>query len=232
MTPEKFEIQIAYHYSKLEYKITLTPKSYDYGVDIICEKEDEKIAIQVKLYEVRVSNYKDVMYLFAGCNYYDCSKAIFITNGKVSEDAKTVANKLGVEILEDWIIDDNFEIIDFPNLKNSESNNYEFGAIWEKYIFPLCDKTINTITGKSNRIDDVNFNYLKRTSSNGKTSKIDYSIFEQCYHHLIEKGTLSRDEINHLYTKRASAMIFAVLAQIPLFSVVVKPKATLKYEKK
>ncbi len=232
MTPEYFEKQIAAYYSKLNYKIKMTPKSYDYGVDIIAEKESEKIAIQVKLYDVRISNYKDIMYLYAGCKYYDCTKAVFITNGMISQDAKNVSKKLEVEFFENWAMDDSLNISENSDqIKNNLDKNDkdEFGSLWKSHIIPLTNKYIDTITGKSNKIIEVNYNFLKRESSNGNTSKIDYSIFEQCYHHLKEKGKLTRDEINHLYTKRASALIFVVLAQMPFVSIIAKPKATLIY---
>ena len=236
MTPENFEKQIASYYSSMEYKVTMTPKSSDYGVDIIADKYTEKFAIQVKLYDVRISNYKDIMYLYAGSKYYDCNKSVFITNGTISKDDKKVAQKLNVEIFENW---DKGTIPNNPaNIQNVQavkstlkgSGEKEFGDVWTAYIIPLINKSVSTITGKSNKITAVNYSYLERESSNGNTSKIDYSIFEQCYYHLLEKGKLTRDEINHLYTKRASAVIFAVLAHIPFFSVKVKPKATLIYK--
>lgn len=146
MTPENFEKQIAAYYSKLDYKITMTPKSYDYGVDIIAEKDNEKIAIQVKLYDVRISNYKDIMYLYAGCKYYNCIKAVFITNGLISQNAKNVAKKLEVEYFENWAMDDSLKINQDPDqIKNSvvENNEDEFGSLWKTHIIPLI---INTLT--------------------------------------------------------------------------------------
>ncbi len=223
MAPEEFEKQIAIHYQNLDYNINMTPKSSDYGVDIIATKGDEKIAIQVKMYDKREVNYQDVMYLYAGTKYYECNRAVIITSGKVSSEAKKTASKMNIDVIENWKIEQNIQKKLEPksNLVNHNHQNTsqkDFGDIWNQYILPLKGQKLDTITGKTNFISDVTSDYIIRVSSKGNPSKIGYDIFEQCYYYIIEKGKMKREEINHLYPKRASAIIFAVLEKYISFS--------------
>lgn len=234
MNPDDFENSVSQHYKSLGFVIQQTPKSKDYGVDIIAEKGDDRIAIQVKMYDARVVNYKEVMYLFAGSEHYNCNKSILLSSGIVSDEAKSEAQKLNVEIIENWHpkipdLKQNGSINENQKSANKEEYELNFSDIWEKYIVPLRGQTVLTVTGKENYISDVNWSYLERISSNNKTSKIKIEIFKNCFHILIEKSKITRDEINHLYPGRASAIIFAVLSKILFFRLVEKPKATLVF---
>lgn len=72
----------------------------------------------------------------------------------------------------------------------------------------------------------MTWDYLERESSKGKSDKVAFGILRVCYSHILENGHMTRNEINHLYSKRGSAIIFAVLACIPFFKVKLSP-ATL-----
>lgn len=50
MTPREFEQFVAQHYREKGYDVETTPYSGDYGVDVIAQKGEERIAIQVKMY--------------------------------------------------------------------------------------------------------------------------------------------------------------------------------------
>ena len=86
-----------------------------------------------------------------------------------------------------------------------------------------------------NTITNVTPEYLERISSK-KTAprKIKIDIFQSCYSHILKNGEITRGEINHLYPKRISSIIFAVLAEIPFFDIISTPKAkkTLVLDKK
>lgn len=222
MTPDEFEKSVALYYKNLGYNIKLTAKSNDYGVDIVAENDDDRIAIQVKMYDNREINYKEVMYLYAGAKHYDCNHSILITSGAISQKAKDEAQKFNIDIIEYWSPSENLikpesenvaKLGEFKDKKGDEGIN--FSTTWNKYIFPLRGKTIYTITGKKNKITNVNWSGVERISSNEKYSIINIAIFKQCFHMLIEDGSITRDEINHLYPGRASAIIFAILSNIP-----------------
>jgi exopolyphosphatase/pppGpp-phosphohydrolase len=158
------------------------------------------------------------MYLYAGKQLYDCEHSVIITSGKVSDEAKAAASKLDVEILEDWL----------PKVLNRVNNTISFSKVWEKYILPVAREKIYTISGKENTIVKVTMEDIERISSNGKKSKIDIDIFRRCYHFIIENGSLTKEYINQIYPKRASAFIFVVLAKIPFFEIVNEPRLTLR----
>ena len=94
----KFEYQCAKilklkHFSKIE----VTRKSGDQGVDIIAFKRRKKYGIQCKYYTYPVGN-KAVQEAYAGANFYDCDKAMVMTNTTFTKSATQLAEKLEVEL--------------------------------------------------------------------------------------------------------------------------------------
>lgn len=224
MTPEQLEQHIADLFDTMGYQTNLTPKSYDYGVDVIVTNKDEKIAIQVKMYETRLVNYKDIMYLYAGKDFYDCDKGLLITTGCCDPLAIKVADKLGIEIQENFIT----KSIQKPSkTKTVVTLDNDFEEVWQKIIKPLKGQVVFTAKGKKNVIVEVSNDYLKRKSSTGEVSKIDKQIFKTVFHRLKENKSITRDEINTEYTKRGSAIIAAVLGRVPFITLTEKPKVTL-----
>lgn len=234
MNPDQFEHAVADFFQQQGYAVERTPQSYDYGVDVIASKEEKRVAVQVKMYKQRQVNYRDVMYLFAGQVYYDCNRAALITSGEISANARRVAEKLGVEVSDNWRpsakVNVEQSLLKSEALADdtgSRSHEKFFSEVWEQYIMPLKGKKVCTSTGKENLIHDVNWDCLRRESSRGGYSKIDFKIFRLCHSYVMENGRMTRDEINHLCPERASAIIFAVLNHIPYFSIERNQKATL-----
>lgn len=91
---------VKYLKSELYNDIETTQISGDQGVDIIAYKDGEKTAFQCKYYDSPVGN-KAIQEVFAGSKYYDCERAIVITNSTFTKSARDLANKLGVELWED-----------------------------------------------------------------------------------------------------------------------------------
>ena len=224
MTPEQLEEHIANLFNTMGYDTQLTTKSYDYGVDVIAINKGEKIAIQVKMYETRPVNYKDIMYLYAGKDYYDCDKGLLVTTGCCDSLAIKVADKLGIEIQENFIAI-NSQVTNKPKIVATSDNDFE--EVWQKFIKPLKGQSVFTATGKKNVIVEVSNDFLKRQSSTGKVSKIEKQIFKTVFYRLKEKKSIARDEINTEYTKRGSAIIAAVLGRVPFITLTEAPKVTL-----
>ena len=233
MTPIQFEQRVADFFQHQGYTVETTPRSYDYGVDIVVSNKKGRTAIQVKMYEQRQVNYQDVMYLFAGKVIYGCSSGILVTSGQLSANARRVAETLDIEVMDNW----KSELLESQAVSSEASDTSSqaevsarsFEEVWEKYIVPLKSKKILTSTHKENLICDVNWDYIERESSNGRASKISFTVFRSCYAYILENGRMTREEINHLYSKRGSAAIFAVLACIPHLKVELNP-ATLVLE--
>ena len=215
MTPYEFEKAVASYFLEKGYSCEERGGSYDKGVDLIVEKNKEKIAIQIKMYDQRMVNYKDIMYLFAAQNLFQCENSILITSGLVRQDAKKIAKNLKVEIIENWYPNKPYRIVKY----NSEN----FSQFWKDEIFPLKANFIKTATGKKNKIMDVSFDGIKRKTSNGKISFVKIEIFKSVYETLIKENEISREDINHLYPGRVSSFVVAIFSSTQKFSLSKNP---------
>lgn len=98
MSGEAFEEYLKAHLEERGYKVSLTPKSGDYGVDLICKKDKEKIAIQAKRYSNHYVGVDAVQQVMAGKVYYKCDRAIVITNSRYTNNAYELAKNDDVEL--------------------------------------------------------------------------------------------------------------------------------------
>ena len=78
-------------------RVQVTQSSGDQGVDIIARKHRKKYGIQCKYYSYPVGN-KAVQEAYAGANFYDCDKAMVMTNLTFTRAATELAEKLEVNM--------------------------------------------------------------------------------------------------------------------------------------
>lgn len=237
MTPEEFERYVACIFESKGYKTEVTRYSGDYGVDVFAFKGKEKIAIQVKKFGncTRKVNRDVFLKLYGSQHFFDCTKAIVATDGKVMDDAVEVAKKLGIEIFS----------VDTKNIEKCKPDNQstvndaitednrlypDFSLIWDNFIRPLEGKTLFNSRGP-NRILEVNNTALIRSSINDIPGEINRDYFKLAYEYLTKKGSVTRDYINQQIDKGCSSIIFLVLAQLP-FIVESKNPQTLKMKSK
>jgi hypothetical protein len=215
MNSDEYEEYAAYYFKQKGFKVKLTPKN-DYGVDVFATRNNEKIAIQAKMYGsgVRPINRQMIMELCGAMHYFDCTSAKFVTNGKILSDAKEVANKLDIEII--YLQTD-------ENFKSKLLEKDSFSKIWEEYIIPLQGKTIKRSNGKTNKIISVDWSGIKRITSNGNQATIKIEIFKQVINHLKKHKEITRKAINEDYLGRASSGICLILSQIPFIEYIEKP---------
>jgi len=218
MNPRQYEELVCDHFRKMGYKVELTPYSNDYGVDAFALKEKQKIAVQAKMYgsSTRKVNRQMIMELYGAKSYFDCSKAVLATDGSLMQDAITVAEKLGIEILHL----DPLRII--PTSK-TETTDGLFETIWEQYIMPLESRTLIRSNGDTNKILKANWGGVERITSNGKKGTIKIEIFRLTINRLLKDGYISRDEINQNYSGRASSGVVFILSQVPFFELTSSP---------
>lgn len=216
MNPRQYEEMIAAHFRRKGYAAQLTPHSNDYGVDCIAERPGERIAIQAKMYGrgLRAVNRKTIMELRGAMHYFDCNKAILVTDGELLRDAWQVAAKLGVEVM-------CMEAPAQPALE-SPPDDATFEAIWTKHILPLAGKKLARENGKSNTILEVDWSGVKRLTSSGRRQKISIEIFRYAVNKLLMQGHIRRACINDEYPERASSGICLILSQVP----------TIRYDKR
>ena len=156
--------------------------------------------------------YHDIMYTFAGKTYLDCDFGILVTSGKLMNLAKIVSEKLNIEFKENFIPN----LVISKNIKVLSSESSLINSIWLNLILPLKGREMYTESQKrKNVIIDVNDQYIKRQSSNFNDSKINYEVFEVVISLLLENKSITRDEINQVYRKQGSSIIFAILSTFP-----------------
>ena len=80
-------------------RVKITGNSSDYGVDITARRRGHKYAVQCKFYShpVGVSAVQQVV---VGMAYYDCDRAMVITNNTFTRQAKELAERNDVELLD------------------------------------------------------------------------------------------------------------------------------------
>lgn len=218
MTPKEYEEYIAELYQEKGYKTVVTPLSCDWGIDVIAIKEEEKIAIQAKMYgnTSRKVNRATIMQLYGAMAYQDCTKAVLATDGDIMEDAYTVAQKLNIEILKTNHCKGNLETrtSSIINTNQTLGQYPTFDEIWQRHIMPIKGATLYNSKGK-NKIIDVNWSGITRITSNGKKGKIQIEGFRLAYNALLKKGEVTRDYINQQFAERCSSGIILILKELP-----------------
>ncbi|MBO0896107.1 restriction endonuclease [Arthrobacter sunyaminii] len=237
MTPAEYESQIATHFDELGYRTRQTAMSGDYGVDVFAENADERLAIQVKMYgTARRVNRQMVMELHGAKDYFDCDRAVIATDGELLPDAREVTEKLGIQVLTVPAIVSDFSATDATCVSlgtasgeptsGSSLNGEEalsFDQIWTHHVMPLAGQLLRGKGDRTNFIDKVDWAGVWRTSSTGRSSRIDIEIFRLAINHILRNGSITRDEINQNYAKRASSGVVLILSQVPMFELTDNP---------
>ncbi len=94
-----FEVLTSVLLKNCGFKCKLTPKSKDYGVDILASKNGLTLAVQTKLYYNHSVGNKGVQEAFSGKKYFDANIAVLITNSIFTKNAVNSAKKLNVMLL-------------------------------------------------------------------------------------------------------------------------------------
>ena len=98
MTGVEFERYLKANFQEhFGFKCFLTPKTNDYGADLILEKNGEKIAVQAKRYKGNVG-IAAVQEVIAACSYYGCDKGIVVTNSFFTKQAINLAKESVIEV--------------------------------------------------------------------------------------------------------------------------------------
>ena len=108
MTGVEFENYLKLLFEKMGYKVSLTKKSKDFGVDLILEKNGKKTILQAKCYSGTVG-VSAVQEIISARNHYNIFDAIVMTNKTFSKEARVLADEskvmlAGKEELESLIL--------------------------------------------------------------------------------------------------------------------------------
>ena len=101
MRGEEFEVYVAELLRFQGYKTRMTPRSGDYGVDIVASKDGIKTAVQIKRYSKRLDQ-TPVREAVAGMTVrqYGCTKAMVVTNSTFTKAAEFLAKQSGCELID------------------------------------------------------------------------------------------------------------------------------------
>jgi len=103
MTSKQFQNLAARFLEEKGYSVSIPSRNRDYGVDLLAQKGDKTLGVQVRLYKNGYNaTYQNILNLFAGSRYLDCNGGLFITNTAADSEAHEVARKLHVAIIEGW----------------------------------------------------------------------------------------------------------------------------------
>jgi len=99
MDPYEFEKYVAEIYRRQNYKnVQVTVKSGDYGADILAtDPSGRKVCIQCKRYQNKVG-VEAVQQINSARGYYRCQRAIVVSTSDFTKQAKSLAEKNGVEL--------------------------------------------------------------------------------------------------------------------------------------
>lgn len=110
MTGEEFEEYVAELLRFQGYKTRMTPRSGDYGVDIVALKDGIKTAIQIKRYSKKLDQ-SPIREAVAGMTVrqYGCTKAMVVTNSTFTKAATFLAAESRCELIDreklgEWIL--------------------------------------------------------------------------------------------------------------------------------
>lgn len=98
LNPYEFEEWVARMFRLNRFKAMPTKRSGDYGVDVIAEKDNERIAIQVKKFSKPVG-IKAVQEVIAGMDYYNCYDGWVITTAPYfTQASKNLAHTRNIKL--------------------------------------------------------------------------------------------------------------------------------------
>ena len=93
----EYELDINNMFKRLGYEILDIPTSEYHGVDLILSKNNEKIVVQVKQYDDKITDFS-VHEILTAKEYYKADKARIITNSSFSSNAVDLAVKNNVDL--------------------------------------------------------------------------------------------------------------------------------------
>ena len=113
MTGKDFEIWLAQQFKIAGYDVKRTPYQGDHGADLILSTNNgAKIAVQAKKLSKRKDRVgaKALGEVLRGKKYYNCDKAMVVTNQGYTQQARDEAKRIGIELF------DREELVKFVNV--------------------------------------------------------------------------------------------------------------------
>jgi HJR/Mrr/RecB family endonuclease len=98
LSPDDFERHVAETFGHLGYRVTVTRRVGDQGIDVLAERGNECIGIQCKRSTEPASN-GAIQEAYAGIAHYRCTKAAVVSLGGFTSSARALATSTNVELI-------------------------------------------------------------------------------------------------------------------------------------
>lgn len=129
LSGNEFEEFLYYLFLNIGFDVILTPKSHDYGADLILKLNNKTIVVQSKLYTSHSIGISSVQEVYSSVKYYGADLGIVITNTKFSKSSINLASSTNILL---W---DKSMLIKLLNFKEYEKklfrNNLLYNIISE-----------------------------------------------------------------------------------------------------
>ena len=217
-----FEFYAGEYLKEQGYQVEVTQGVADWGVDIFCEKDCSKYAVQVKMYgtsKTKISR-KQIFELYGVMAYFGCQSAKMIYNGGIMTDAILAAEKLHIELIE----------LDYRSMEEPICTNvtfddaYSFETIWDVYIRPLANRKISDVRGFSASVGEVTDGYIERINSKGKKEKVKSDLYKWIIDRIHIFGFAESIDLRNEFRTIHSPFVTLVFANIPICKVTYNPR--------
>ncbi len=94
LTGEAFEQWLTAVLQEAGFAVAVTPKSKDFGVDVVAQYRGQRIGIQAKKRKGKNVGNAAVQEVNAGCDYHDCPLAAVVTQSRFTASARAQADRL------------------------------------------------------------------------------------------------------------------------------------------
>lgn len=98
LSGEDFEKFLFYFYKKHGYRVKLTPKTHDFGADLVIKSHGKRVVVQAKRYKERVG-IKAVQEVIGSMAYYKAKQGMVITNSYYTQSAYVLAKSNGITLI-------------------------------------------------------------------------------------------------------------------------------------
>lgn len=103
LSGQEFEKFMRHAFERIGYRVTMTPATNDFGADLILDRDNQKIAVQLKRYaDSKVGN-AAVGAIVGAMAHYQCTKSMVITTSYFTRQAAKLAESNKVDLW-DWDI--------------------------------------------------------------------------------------------------------------------------------
>ena len=216
----QFEFFASEYLKQNGFQTEVTPAVADWGVDVFATKDGKSYVVQAKMYgdsKTQV-NRQMMMELFGVMHYFDCQGAIMIYNGSITEDAKDVAEKLGIQLI--------YLELPKPVLVTCNGFSYNetdvFATIWDD-IRQLKGKVINKTPDAHYTIEDVTDGDISYRNKNNTRHRESSDLFRRIVSYIVKHGMIRQSQFRGEFNTYSSAFITAILAQTSQLQVTKTP---------